>query len=114
MAFDHPHQLNLKRSGTTAGRSFSDLPIIRDHRGRTIYRWDAYFITVSNDPMEMRKRDVWELAECLDAERVRAEAIRGDNIEARERRLAAIVIDPDERDGDRFTSAIGNHGGEMW
>ncbi len=95
MAFDHPHQLNLKRRTTMAGRSLSDLPIVRDRRGRIIYKWDAYY-SDCDDPLDQRRRDIWELAEALDAERLRSEAAQATIAQARQRRLDAIEIDPAE------------------
>lgn len=86
--------MRLRRSAEAQTNNYATLPYVTTRRGRVIYRWDAYFATVLDDPMEVRKRDVWELAEILDAERVRAEAIRRRNAEARERHLAAIEIDP--------------------
>lgn len=96
MSFDHPHQLNLKRRTTMAGRSLSDLPIVRDRRGRIIYKWDAYY-SDCDDPLDTRRRDIWELAEIVDAERLRASAAEAAIAEARQRRLDAIEIDPAER-----------------
>lgn len=69
MAFEHPHQLTLKRRHQQKGKSCRELPMHKDRRGRTYYRWDAYFVGSMNDPDSPRKLDVWELAEYLDVRR---------------------------------------------
>ncbi len=55
----------LKRTASQAGKKFSDDPFILDKRGRKIYRWDTFFSDCA-DPLDLRKRDVWDLAERLD------------------------------------------------
>ncbi|MCC8164603.1 MAG: hypothetical protein LIQ31_00275 [Planctomycetes bacterium] len=112
MAFDHPHKLTLKRRRTTAGCCFSDLPIVRDRRGRIIYKWDAYY-SDCDDPRDQRKRDVWELAEVLDADRLRAAEAREITSEARQRRLDAIHIDPAEKGHCHPTDDIEDNGAAL-
>ncbi|MCD7897418.1 MAG: hypothetical protein LUG50_12220 [Planctomycetaceae bacterium] len=123
MAFDHPHQLTLKRRRTTAGSCFSDLPIVRDRRGRIIYKWDAYY-SDCDDPRDQQKRDVWELAEVLNSERRRTAEARETNTEARQRRLDAIHIAPTvkghyhptddvEDNGDALTATTADYASSM-
>lgn len=60
-------KLELKRKNTVKGRRFSDIPYIRDRRGRVIYKWDAHYAGMS--PRDLMLNDVWELAEYLDERR---------------------------------------------
>lgn len=70
MAFAHPHKLDIKRTHKHDGERFSDVPYVRDRRGRIIYRWDAFY-SDCHDPLNQRKRDIWELVECLEEQRKR-------------------------------------------
>ncbi len=94
MAFDdHPHQLNLKRKTSPKGKSYNYSPLVFDRHGHRIWKWDAYFTGVSNNPEDMRKRDVWELAEYLDERRKAAEQANKKKNTARETRLERIDIE---------------------
>lgn len=70
MAFNHPHKLDIKRTHKHEGEKFSDVPYIRDRRGRIVYRWDAFYSDCSNT-FDQRKRNIWDLVECLDERRKR-------------------------------------------
>lgn len=90
MAFHHPQKLALRKSRSVKGAKFSDLPLIRDRRGRRIYKWDAFY-SDCGDPSDRRKRDIWELAEVLDARRLREIRTRNQLAELEERRAARLA-----------------------
>ncbi|MCD8139464.1 MAG: hypothetical protein LUE17_06760 [Planctomycetaceae bacterium] len=89
MAFEHPHKLELKRTTTVKGRRFSDVPFVRDRRGKIIYRWDAHYAGMSDE--DLKRNDLWELVEHLDAKRLERQRLQA-AIDRRDReRLAKLM-----------------------
>lgn len=93
----------IQKAKSRARIPYTELPMRKDRRGRTIYLWDAWFTGCSDDPNSQKVQDVWELACRLDEQRRQAEMNNARRENGRVTTLAKVEIEEKQkkRSGNR-------------